>query len=78
MPRMSVAVIFDSLEQRVDGAVDGAIGPGAQVVGGKERAAPHVALKLGIVRGSRAEEDGPLEGAAVQQASQHSAHHGER
>jgi len=51
-----------------------------EVVGDKARAASddHDALVLGIVRGSRLEEDGPLEGAAVQQASQNAEQHGER
>jgi hypothetical protein len=35
-------------------------------------------FELEIVLGSRAEEDGPLEGAAVQQSSQHAEQHGER
>ena len=53
---------------------------GAQVVGDKARAASddHDALVLEIVRGSHVEEDGPLEGAAVQQASQNAEEHGQR
>jgi hypothetical protein len=43
---------------------------------GRAASGDHDALVLGIVRGSRLEEDGPLEGAAVQQAGWRSSING--